>query len=140
LILSGVPLFDELVGEVRFRAAPTTYTLALDHGGGPAPTAWEYAADAHTGEVRLRPAGGRGDSSFVNSSVSHWLCSLHLVGAWCAESAVLERWDESAEAEERALAELADLLGRIEAIDPAAVADGDHERQFWPGVLDRWLF
>jgi hypothetical protein len=80
------------------------------------------------------------DTSFVNSSISHWLCSLHLVGAWCSESAVVDCWWESAEAEEQAIAELADLLARIEAIDPAAIADGDHRRQFWPGVLDRWLY
>ncbi|GID91301.1 hypothetical protein ACFQFC_11105 [Amorphoplanes digitatis] len=63
-----------------------------------------------------------------------------LIGTCFAESAVLDCWDESAEAEHQAFAELTDLLGRIEAIDPAAIADGDHERQFWPGVLDRWLY
>ncbi|MBG0564908.1 SUKH-4 family immunity protein [Actinoplanes aureus] len=140
LIFSGVPLLDDLVEEVSFRAAPTMYRLAFESNDGPAHTTWEYGAVPETGEIRLWPADGRGDSSFVNSSISQWLCSLHMVGSCFAESSAFDRWDESAEAEEQALAELADLLRRIEIIDPAAIADGDHERQFWPGVLDRWLF
>lgn len=140
LIFSGVPLLDELVEEVSFRAVPTMYRLAFESKDGLAQIAWEYGAVPETGEVRLWPAGGQGVSSFVNSSISQWLWSLHMVGSCFAESAALDRWDESAEAEEPALAELADLLRRIEVIDPAAIADGDHERQFWPGVLDRWLF
>src|SRR3954462_3801933 len=39
LILSGVPLLDELVLEVSFRATPTMYRLALECDEGPA---WEY--------------------------------------------------------------------------------------------------
>jgi hypothetical protein len=140
LIFSGVPLLDGLIREVSFSAAPTMYRLALDYDDVPAQMTWEYGAVPETGEVRLWPAGGRGDSSFVNSSISQWLCSLHIVGVCFTESAALEHWDESAEAEEQALAELANLLRRIEVIDPAAISDGDHERQFWPGVLDRWLF
>ncbi|MET8152184.1 SUKH-4 family immunity protein [Actinoplanes sp. NPDC049668] len=135
LISTGVPLLDDLVHRVEFRAAPTMYRLAFESDD-----EWEYGAVPETGEVRLWPAGGRGDSSFVNSSISRWLCSLHLVGRCFAESTVLDCWDESAEAEEQAFAELADLLRRIEAIDPAAIGDGDHERQYWPGVLDRWLY
>ncbi|BBH69760.1 hypothetical protein ACTI_64450 [Actinoplanes sp. OR16] len=129
LVLSGVPLLDEIVLDVSFRAAPAMYRLALHDDG------WEFGAVPESGEVRLWPAG-----SFVNSSISQWLCSLHTVGARFAESTALDRWDESAESQEQALAELADLLHRIEAIDPAAIADGDHESRFWPGLLDRWLF
>lgn len=140
LTSSGIPLLDEVVGSVSFHAAPTRYRLALDPGGEPTDPAWEFGAVPVTGEVRLWSPGGHEDSSFVNSSISQWLCSLHLVGSRFAESDLFDRWDESAEAEERALAALADLLGRIEAVDPAAIADGDHERQFWPGLLDRWLF
>lgn len=140
LIFSGVPLLDELVHEVSFRGASRMYRLALGSSDGPAHPAWEYGAVPETGEVRLWPADGSGHSSFVNSSISHWLCSLHLVGSRLTESAVIDRWDESAEAEEQALAELSELLRRIEAIDPAAKADGHHEQQFWPAVLDRWLY
>lgn len=140
LTLSGVPLIDDLVLEVSFRAAPAMYRLALHHDDGPGNPAWEYGAVPGTGEVRLWAAGGEEDSSFVNSSISQWLCSLHMVGRFFAEPGALDGWDESAEAEERALAGLAELLRRIEVLDPAAIADGDHERQFWPGVLDRWLF
>jgi hypothetical protein len=68
------------------------------------------------------------------------LYSLHLVGHWLTDSAVIDRWDDSAEAEEQALAELAGILAAIEAADPAAIADGDHERQYWPARLDRWLY
>jgi hypothetical protein len=140
LVFSGVPLFDGLIREVSFRAAPAMYRLALDYDDGLPGMAWEYGAVPETGEIRLRSTDGRPDSSFVNSSISQWLCSLHMVGTWFTESAAIDRWDESAEAEEQALAELADLLRRIEVIDPAAIADGDHERQFWPAVLDRWLY
>lgn len=140
LVLSGVPLLEGVVEEVTFRAAPTMYRLAFESHDGPAQTAWEYGAVPESGEVRLWLADGHEDSSFVNSSISQWLCSLHLVGSCFAESTALARWEESAEAQEQAFAELADLLGRIEVIDPAAVADGDHKRQFWPGVLDRWIF
>ncbi len=134
---SGVPLLDGLVENVSFRAAPTMYRLAFESADEPA---WEYGAVPETGEVRLWPAGGRGDSAFVNSSISQWLCSLHLVGSCFASSAALENWDTSADAEAQALAELADLVRRIAVIDPAAADNGDHEEQFWPGVLDRWLF
>ncbi|WP_344653952.1 SUKH-4 family immunity protein [Cryptosporangium japonicum] len=140
LIFTGVPLVDDLVVEVSFRAEPTRYRLArhCDEDATLGHTTWEFGAAPETGEVRLWSKAGA--SSFVNSSISLWLCSLHLVGRWLADSAVLDRWEESAEAEAQALSELAELLRRIEAIDPAAIADGDHERQFWPGVLDRWLF
>ncbi|WP_198153913.1 SUKH-4 family immunity protein [Catenuloplanes japonicus] len=140
LIFSGVPLLGGIVEEVSFHAASSMYRLAFESNGGSAHTAWEYGAVPGTGEVRLWRSDGRGGSSFVNSSISQWLCALHLVGTCFAESAALGRYDESVEAEDQAVAELADLLRRIEAIDPAAIADGDHERQFWPAVLDRWLF
>jgi SUKH-4 immunity protein len=76
----------------------------------------------------------------VNSTVNHWLCSLHLVGTWLTHSTVIDRWDEDEEAESQALAEIDDLLGRIGAIDPAAIGDGAHATQFWPAVLGRWLY
>lgn len=116
------------------------YQLAFDSTGGPEESAREYGAVPETGEVRLWPVDRHGDSSSVNSSIRQWLCSLHMVGRCFAESVALDRWDEGAETEEQARAELADLLRRIEVIDPAAIADGDHQRQFWPGALDRWLF
>lgn len=140
LVLSGVPLLDDIVCEASFQTAPTTYRLAFHHIGDSADTTWEYDAVPGTGEVHLWASSRRGGSSFVNSSIIQWLCSLHLVGGRFAESTVLDRWDDSAETEEQALSELAGLLDQIAAIDPAAIADGDHERQFWPGLLDRWLF
>ncbi|GIF23968.1 hypothetical protein Ate02nite_66980 [Paractinoplanes tereljensis] len=138
--MNGVPLLDEIVDRVSFQVTPTMYRLAYEFGGEPTDPAWEFGAVPVTGEVRLWPPGGQEDSSFVNSSVCQWLCSLHLVGSRLTESDLFDRWDESAETEELAFAELAELLGGIEAIDPAAIADGNHERQFWPGLLDRWLF
>jgi hypothetical protein len=140
LISSGVPVLEGLVREVSFRATAMAYWLAVDSEDGSTQTSWQYGAVPETGEVRLWSADECGPSSFVNSSISQWLCSLHVVGSCFAESTTLNSWDESAEAEEQALAELADLLRRIKVIDPAAIADGDHGRQFWPGVLDRWLF
>ncbi|MFD0823167.1 SUKH-4 family immunity protein [Micromonospora zhanjiangensis] len=90
LTISGVPLFDGLVREVSFRAAPTMYRLAVDYDDGPVQMVWEYGAVPETGEVRLWLAGEHGDGSFVNSSISQWLCSLHLVGCWFTESAATD--------------------------------------------------
>ena len=98
--------------------------------------AWDYGALPDTGEVR---EWGR-QNRFVNSTVNHWLCSLHLVGSWFAHSTVINRWDEDAEAEEQALAEIDDLLDRIAAIDPAAIVNGSHDTEFRPTVLGRWLW
>lgn len=100
---------------------------------------WDYGAVPETGEVREWPSSGRG-TRFVNSTINHWLCSLHLVGSWFKQSTVIDHWDEDAAAEEQTLAEIDDLLDRIGAIDPAAIGDGSHETQFWPAVLGRWLF
>jgi hypothetical protein len=62
------------------------------------------------------------------------------VDTWLATSVAVGRWDEDEQAEESALAELAVLLERITALDPAAYGSGDHRTHFWPSVLDRWLY
>ena len=140
LIFSGVPMFDELVHGVSFRAAPMMYRLAyFDDQDERFRVIWDYGAVPETGEVREWPANGQ-SARFVNSTVNHWLCSLHLVGSWFAHSTVINCWDEDAEAEEQALAEIDDLLDRIAAIDPAAIVNGSHDTQFWPAVLGRWLW
>ena len=104
LIFSGVPMFDEIVHGVSFRAAPMMYRLAYfdDQLDGRSRVAWDYCAVPETGEVREWPSDGR-STRFVNSTVNHWLCSLHLVGSWFAHSTVINRWDEDEEAEEQAL-------------------------------------
>ncbi|MDG4807359.1 SUKH-4 family immunity protein [Micromonospora sp. WMMD1120] len=133
LVSAGVPLIDDLVGAVSFGAEPTMYRLA--HSEDPS---WVYGAEPGTGAVRIwSPDGSVG---FVNSTIVHWLSSLHLVGAWLTSSTVIDRWDEDCQAEEQALAELADLLERIRDLDPPAFGHGDHTTHFWPGVLDRWLY
>jgi hypothetical protein len=133
LISAGVPLVDDLVTAVSFQAEPTAYRLAesddLDCVYGAAP-----------GSGAVRASGSDGRTWFVNSTINHWLCSLHLVGSWLTSSTVISRWDEDGQAERQALAELADLLRRITALDPPAFGDGDHHTHFWPGVLDRWLY
>jgi hypothetical protein len=137
LTSSGVPLIDGLVSGVSFRADPETYRLAYCEDE-LSNVAWVYNAAPRTGAVlALSPGGG---TRFVNSTVNHWLCSLHLVGSWLTHSTVIDRWDEDAEAEDQAFVELAALLERIRAVDPPAVGDGDHEQRFWPAVLDRWLY
>ena len=133
LVSSGVPLIDDLVGAVSFDAEPTMYRLA--NADDPRSV---YGAAPGTGEVHIwSPDGSAG---FVNSTIVHWLCSLHMVGTWLTSSTVIDRWDEDGQAEEQALAELADLLERIKDPDPQAFGDGDHTTHFWPGVLDRWLY
>ncbi|NYF60028.1 SUKH-4 family immunity protein [Micromonospora purpureochromogenes] len=133
LVSCGVPLIDDLVSAVSFHAEPTMYRLAnsddLD---------WVYRAAPVTGEVQAWSSDG--STWFVNSTITHWLCSLHMVGSWLTSSTVIGRWDEDGQAEEEALAELADLLERITALDPPAFGDGDHATHFWPAVLDRWLY
>ncbi|MEU8242917.1 SUKH-4 family immunity protein [Actinoplanes missouriensis] len=133
LTSSGVPMIDGLVDVVSFQAKPTMYQLAhargLDRIFGAATATG--AVMEHSPEAGMR---------FVNSSIVHWLWSLHLVGSWVKGSAALARWDEDAEAEEQTFAEIAALLEQIRALDPPAVGDGSHDKHFWPAVLDRWLY
>ncbi|WP_433076972.1 SUKH-4 family immunity protein [Dactylosporangium sp. CA-052675] len=138
LVSCGIPLVDGLVHAASFDAEPTMYRLAERRIDPPA-IRWVYGAVPDTGHVQevLLPAG---KTKFVNSSINHWLCSLHMVGTSRSTSTVIGRWDEDEEAEEAALAELADLLQRIKALDPPAYGDGDHCTHFWPGTLDRWLY
>ncbi|MEU8422395.1 SUKH-4 family immunity protein [Micromonospora sp. NPDC048835] len=133
LVSPGVPLIDDVVGAVSFGAEPTRYRLAALGNPG-----CVYAAVPRTGEVHLWSSDG--SAQFVNSTVVHWLCSLHMVGSWLTSSTVIDRWDEDEQAEEQALAELADLLERIRVLDPPAFGAGDHTTHFWPGTLDRWLY
>lgn len=138
LVSCGVPLIDDLVDVVSFSAEPAMYRLASQNDE-VADVVWEYGATPGSGEVRqLRLP--HGSVCFVNSTINHWLCSLHLVGNWLTGSTVIGHWDEDGQAEEEALAELTDLLEQIRALDPPAVGDGDHRTRFWPAVLDRWLY
>ncbi|MEU4689210.1 SUKH-4 family immunity protein [Actinoplanes sp. NPDC023714] len=133
LVTSGVPIIDGLVDVVSFQVKPTMYQLAQAGGQDRV-----FGAAAVTGAVveHSTEAGMR----FVNSSIVHWLWSLHLVGSWVTGSVALARWDESPEAEEQTFAEIAALLERIRELDPPAVGDGSHDDHFWPAVLDRWLY
>ncbi|GAA2534748.1 SUKH-4 family immunity protein [Winogradskya humida] len=132
LITVGVPLIEGLVDGVSFTTEPGAYRLASETGG------LAYGAVAETGHVIELPP--HGDERFINSSVTLWLRSLHLVGNHLATSTALDHWDESGEYEDQALAELAGLLNQIRVFDPPAFGDGDHETHFWPAVLDRWLY
>lgn len=141
LTVCGVPLLEGIVDTVLFAAEPREagYRLA---GAGEVPRRPDrvYVAEPGTGRVsELELPGGR--CRFVNSTVNHWLCSLHLAGALLSGSEAIQAWDEDGAAEEAALAELAGLLREIARLDPPAYgADGDHETHFWPAVLDRWLY
>jgi hypothetical protein len=142
LISCGVPLLEGVVEEARFDAR--------QHGGmyrlaGTRADAYQpgrtYLAEPDTGVVLESTASSSGHVRFVNSSINHWLCSLHLVGTWSSTSTALQSWDEDDAMEGVALAELADVLQRIIHLDPPAYGDvGDHETHFWPAVLDRWLY
>jgi len=138
LISCGVPLIDDLISAVSFSAEPTMYRLARFDNGAPH-SAWEYSAASASGKV-LQAGLSDGSVSFVNSTINHWLCSLHLIGSWLTSSTAIDHWDEDGQVEEEAVAELADLLEQIRALDPPAVGDGDHRTHFWPAVLDRWLY
>jgi hypothetical protein len=99
-----------------------------------------YLAEPDSGLVSVLEPSTR-QFRFVNSSINHWPCSLHLVGTWFSSSTVIQTWDEDEAMEDVVLAELADLLQRIRHLDPHAYGDfGDHETHFWPAVLDRWLY
>lgn len=141
LISCGVPLLEGIVDTVLFAAEPhdRRYRLAGTRTDLYQPGC-AYLAAPETGLVsELEPSSGR--VRFVNSSINHWLCSLHLVGAWSADSTAIQAWDEDEEMENVALAELADLSQQIRHLDPAAYGNaGDHKTHFWPGVIDRWLY
>lgn len=138
LTLCGVLLLENVVEVTLLAAEPSDgrYRLAgmTDHE-----PIWTYFAEPETGLVSLgQPSDGQ--PQFVNSSINHWLCSLHLVGTWLSSSMAMQTWDEDGAMEDVAHAELADLLQRIRRLDPPAYGNGDHETHFWPGVLDRWLY
>ncbi|MET8833182.1 SUKH-4 family immunity protein [Micromonospora sp. NPDC004540] len=83
LIFSGVPMIEDLVHGVSFQTTPMMYRLAyFDDEDKAFHHAWDYGALPDTGEVR---EWGR-QTRFVNSTVNHWLCSLHLVGTWVTHS------------------------------------------------------
>jgi len=133
----GVPLLEGLVDAALFEAEPAMYRLA---GAGRYEPAWTYLAEPQTGRV-LELEASSGSTRFVNSSVNHWLCSLHLVGTWLSGSTAIQQWDEDEAMEDLALAELADASQRIRYLDPPAYGEvGDHRTHFWPAVLDRWLY
>ncbi|MFI0410432.1 SUKH-4 family immunity protein [Actinomadura sp. 3N508] len=138
LVSCGIPLIDDLVDAVSFYAEPAMYRLAR-MGDEASALGWAYSAASDSGEV-LEAGVPDGGARFVNSTINHWLCSLHLVGSRLTSSTVIGRWDEDEQTEAEALAELADLVEQIRLLDPPAIGDGDHETRFWPAVLDRWLF
>ena len=130
---TGVPLLDGVVDAVVFHADAEYYRLTeeQDQPG--------FAAEAGSGRiVRVHEPGDHG--RLVNSSVNHWLWSLHLVGTWLTTSTAIQSWDEDEHHEEAALAELSALRDRIEALDPPSCAGGDHHTRYWPAILDRWLY
>ena len=136
LVTSGVPLLDGVVDAVSFTPQSGMYRLAA-YGDDDTSI---FAAQQDTGRVLELAASG--DTRLVNSSVAHWLCSLHLVGARLSASTAIRCWDEDDAKEQQAIAELAELLDRIARLDPPAYGDGDgdHRTCFWPAVLDRWLY
>jgi SUKH-4 immunity protein len=137
----GVPLLEGVVDITLFAAEPRDgrYCLAgtrgiLYHPG------YVYLAEPETGLVSELESSS-GHLRFVNSSINHWLCSLHLVGTWFSSSTAIRTWDEDEAMEHVALAELSGLLQRIRHLDPPAYGHvGDHETHYWPAVIDRWLY
>ncbi|WP_176731678.1 SUKH-4 family immunity protein [Micromonospora rhizosphaerae] len=90
----GVPLLEGVVDVTLFAAELRNgkYRLAgtrseLYHAG------YIYLAEPETGLVSvLQPSSGH--LRFVNSSINHWLCLLHLVGMWFSSSTAIQTWDE----------------------------------------------
>jgi hypothetical protein len=138
LIASGVPLMEDMINTVTFRSAPPLYRLAEERHE-VVELMRVFGAEPETGRV-FSVMESDGHTWFVNSSVSHWLCSLHRLGTWLTTSTIATRWDEDIETEEAALAELADLADEIRRVDPAAFEGDDHSSWYWPAVLDRWLY
>jgi hypothetical protein len=138
LVSCGVPLLEGVVDVVSFTTEPRMYRLA-GYGHDRHRPSSIYVAEQETGRVlELTTSGG---TRLVNSSIAHWLCSLHLVGTWLSSSTAIQSWDEDDAMEELALIELAGLLKQIARLDPPAHGgNGDHHTHFWPAVLDRWLY
>lgn len=136
-----MPLLEGVIETVLFAAQPLDagYRLAAATDGVEGPER-EYVAEPDTGRV-LALDGPSGRVRIVNSSIIHWLWSLHLVGTWYATSTAIQTWDGHAAVEELALTELAGLLDQIRSLDPPAYGKvGDHDTHFWPAALDRWLY
>ncbi|WP_203694047.1 SUKH-4 family immunity protein [Catellatospora coxensis] len=136
LVSSGVPVLDSIVEDVVLRREARWYRLAQTS---PTTSDWFFTAEPDSGRVFQRYDGNDG-ARLVNSSINHWLCSLHWLGSLLATSHAIAHWDESGELEEAAQGEMEQLRDRIGRLDPPAVAGGRHDRLFWPAVLDRWLY
>ncbi|WP_406037443.1 SUKH-4 family immunity protein [Micromonospora sp. NBC_00898] len=116
----GVPLLEGVVDMTLFAAELRNgkYRLAgtrseLYHAG------YIYLAEPETGLVSvLQPSSGH--LRFVNSSINHWLCSLHLVGMWFSSSTAIQTWDEYLAKE---LASRKPSLHRMVATGVALVGD-----------------
>lgn len=138
LVSCGVPLLEGVVDAVSFTTESGRYRLA-GYGDDRCRSGSVHAAEPETGRVLELTTSGA--ARLVNSSIAHWLCSLHLVGTWLASSTAIRCWDEDDAMEELALTELADLSKQITHLDPPTYGDdGDHRTRFWPAVLDRWLY
>lgn len=136
LVSSGVPLLEGVIDTVSFTTTSDMYRLA---GYGDDRCGSTFTVQQGTGRILELPTAG--SPRLVNSSIAHWLCSLHLVGRWLTGSTAIRCWTEDEAMEQRALTELADLLKQITRLDPPAHGhSGDHRTHFWPAVLDRWLY
>jgi hypothetical protein len=140
----GIPIVDQLIETVAFQtephpALPTSsgkllYKLTENHHGNLVPgLTWSFGVEPGTGTVYyVLPAG---DAWFANSSIEHWLSTLHHYGSHVHESPILNDADEH---EEEALDELRRLAEDLKQIDPPAFEG--YLGYIWAEFLERWLW
>ncbi|MGP4103554.1 SUKH-4 family immunity protein [Nonomuraea sp. KM90] len=144
LVNVGVPVVDQLIEYVDFQADPdpvlqTTSGISLyrltgnHHGDIASGLRWAFGAEPHTGRVcYVLPDG---EAWFANSTIGHWLRTLHYYGLHVSQSPILNDADDH---EDEALAELAELAQKLKEMDPPAFEG--YRGFIWAEFLDRWLW
>lgn len=94
---------------------------------------WSFGVEPDTGTVYYVLLDG--EAWFANSSIDHWLRTLHHYGLHVQNSAILNDPDDH---EDEALAELRGLAEELKAIDRQAFEG--YLGFMWADFLDRWLW
>ena len=140
----GVPTVDQLIESVAFQPDPDPalqtatgirlYQMTRNHHGNLVPgLTWSFGAAPDTGTVYYVLPDG--EAWFANSSIDHWLRTLHHYGRHVSRSPILSDPDDH---EDEALDELHALAEELKQIDPPAFEG--YLGYIWAEFLERWLW